>query len=199
MDSVEASRIIEATLKEISKQHGIELTMLREAHRPILVALREEAAGKLAIAEKEGIAIGRRGSDIRHWSISERGFGRITKGEDALDKVAIFSIIDSTVRLGGKSPGTLSYRILDAIQYELGSCTSTLEVIEVLEDSRSQICTAFGIGDEPFDECVANIKSLEDTPSENIAFIHVDRIALAKAANRTVSALALIGNNEDKR
>lgn len=52
MDGVEASRIIEATLKEISKQHGIELTTLSEAHRPILMALREEVAGKLAIAEK---------------------------------------------------------------------------------------------------------------------------------------------------
>ena len=198
MDGVEASRIVADTLRKISMQFGVDLDKLREAHRPILVALREEAAGKLAIAEKEGFDSGRRSADIRHWSISERGFGRIAKGEDALDKVAIYSIIDSTVRLGGKSPSTIGYRIMDTIQYQLEACSSTLDVIDVLEESRSQICTAFGIGDEQFDECVANIISLDDVPPENIAFIHEDLIATQKAAQRAVGALALIGKNVDK-
>jgi hypothetical protein len=66
-----------------------------------------------------------------------------------------------------------------------------------LEGSRSQICTAFGIGDEQFDECVTNISSLDDVPPENIAFIHEDLIATQKAAQRAVSALALIGSNTE--
>ena len=54
MDGVEASRIIEATLAEISKRHHIDLSQLRDEHRLILVALQKEANGKAYAAEERG-------------------------------------------------------------------------------------------------------------------------------------------------
>jgi len=120
MDGVEAGRIVEETLKNISMQHGIDLEKLRDAHRPILVALQKEATEKRKLAESTGREDGRRSADLRHLYTSQRAFGRIAQGEDeAIDKAGIYCIIDSTIRLGGKSPSTINNRYIDAVQYGL--------------------------------------------------------------------------------
>jgi hypothetical protein len=168
MDGVEAGRIVEETLKNISKRHGIDLEVLREEHLPILVALQKEKVAKQKIAENAGREDGRRSAEIRHLLISERRFGRIEQNEnEAIDKVGIYCIIDSTIRLGGKSPSTINNKFIDAVQNGLKSCTSTQEVLAILEENRNLICESFGVGEFSFNECLKSISSLETKTLES--------------------------------
>ncbi len=59
MDGVEASRIVESTLNQISDLCQMKRDRLREIHRPILVALQKECAEKVRIAEAKGYERGR--------------------------------------------------------------------------------------------------------------------------------------------
>ena len=161
MDGVEASRIIEATLAEISKRHNIEISQLREEHSPILVALQKEASEKMAAAETKGFERGKIDTEMRHWSISRLGFGRIARGDDTLDKAGVYSIIENTIRVGGKSPGTLSHNKILVVKSELESCTSIYAVVSILENNRNLICKSFGVEDSAFDECIEDIKLLD--------------------------------------
>jgi hypothetical protein len=169
MDGIEASRIIAETLKNISLQFGIDLEELRESHKPILLALHEEKDDKIKAAEKRGHdsgsasgrKSGRRSADLRHWSISRRGFGRIAQGEkEVIDKAGIFHIIDSAIRLGNKTPRAINKKV-DSVQNELMNCSLTKEVLAILEDNRSLICDSFGIAKNVFDNCLEDINDLE--------------------------------------
>jgi hypothetical protein len=149
MNAVEASKIVEATLVEISRIHNIDLEQLREEHSPILEALQN--------AESEKVA----GIEMRSWFISGLGFGRISKGDDPIDKTKIYNIIDAAIRLGNKSPRTLSIKKIDVVQSELASCKSIDEVVTILETNRRLICDSFGVEDSAFDQCVEELKELE--------------------------------------
>jgi hypothetical protein len=186
MDDVEAKRIIEATLEAISRQHSIDLTALREAHRPILAALQEEAKAKSSVAENEGIERGRMESELRHLYLSELEFGRIGGGADSFDKAGVYSIIDSAIRLGGKFPRTLSLKKIRALQSELESCTSIVEVVALLENNSSLICNAFGVRDASIDKCILDIRSLdsaEEAADDNRAITRLNESLLLIAEN----------------
>jgi hypothetical protein len=169
MDGVEASRIVSATLENISTQYGVDLNTLRDAHRPILVALQEETREKIRKAEEDGFERGRMSSELRHLYLSELGFGRISSGTDSMDKVGVQCIIDAAIRLGGKFPGTLSLKRIRTLQAEIQSCTSINDVIALLENSRSLICDAFGVREESFENCLTDIKSLDSADVAQIA------------------------------
>jgi hypothetical protein len=98
---------------------------------------------------------------MRHWHISLLGFGRIAQGTDAMDKAGIRGIIESTIRLGGRFPNEDEQLQIEDVQSELESCTSITDVVKLLEINRSLICSAFGVDDAAFDECIADINSLE--------------------------------------
>jgi hypothetical protein len=188
MDGVEAGRIVEETLINISKQHCIDLEVLREEHRPILVALQKEKVAKQKIAENTGREEGRRSADLRHLYTSQREFGRITQGEDeVIDKVGIYCIIDSTIRLGGKSPSTINNRYIEAVQYRLMSSTSTRDVMAILEENRKLICESFGIGEFEFNDCLESIRSLKlqtaESPEKQLARFH-EKLLLVEFGNR---------------
>lgn len=197
MNGIEASRIVEETLKSISTQFGIDLQLLRETHRPILTALQEEQIDKLATAESKGFDRGRIASEMRHWGISGLGFGRIARGNDAMDKAGVYCILESTIRLGGKAPGTVSNRKLRAIQAELELCNSVNEVVAILDTHRSFICQSFGIDDLNFDECLVDIKSLEYTENDSGEMSEEDRQARAMA--RINNSVLLIYENGQKK
>ena len=166
MDGVEASRIIRVTLEAISKQHGIEIETLREAHRPILKALYQEAGEKLRTAEVKGYDNGRQHSQITRELIYFLGFGRIGKGEDIMDKFGVYSLIESIILRGGKFPEAVGLKRIQAVQSELESCTSIHNVLTILSAHRELICMSFGISDSDFDECLENIQSLESADSK---------------------------------
>jgi hypothetical protein len=197
MDGVEASRIVEETLKSISTQFGIDLHLLRVTHRPILAALQGEQIDKLATAEAKGFDRGRIASEMRHWGISGLEFGRITKGDDAMDKAGIYCILESTIRLGGKAPGTVSNKKLRAIQAELELCNSVSEVVAILDTPRSLICQSFGIDDLNFDECLGDIKSLDFAENDRGEMSEVDRQARAMA--RVNNSVLLIYENGQRK
>lgn len=186
MNEVDASNVVEHTLNEISKQYGIDLTSLREAHRPILEALQEETNTKLVEAKADGFEQGRMESELRHLYLSELGFGEIGSGADAFDKARIHSIIDSSIRLGGKYPGTLTLKNIRALQSELECCTSIDEVVALLEDNRSHICTGFGVKDAGFEDCLADIRSLgsqDELSVESRALMRLNESLLLIAEN----------------
>lgn len=186
MYGVNASNVVEHTLNEISKQYGIDLTSLRKSHQPILEALQEDANTKLVEAKADGFEQGRMESELRHLYLSELGFGIVGRGADAFDKARIHSIIDSSIRLGGEYPGTLTLNNIRALQSELECCTSIDEVVALLEDNRSQICTGFGVKDAGFDDCLADIRSLgspADLSGESRALMRLNESLLLIAEN----------------
>ncbi len=196
MDGVEASKIIEETLLNMSLQFGVEIEKLREAHRPALVALHEEKDCKIRAAEKRGwnsgsksgIKSGKRSADLRHWSISRRGFGRIAQGEnEVIDKAGIFHAIDSAIRLGSKTPRMINRKV-DSVQNELMNSSSTKEVLAILEDNRSLICDSFGITENVFDNCLEDINDLESPAL---------KYNLDKALSRFTTALNHISTHKD--
>jgi hypothetical protein len=126
-----------------------------------LDALRGEVVSKRQLAENEILERGRKASEMRHWHISLLGLGRIAQGADAMDKAGIRGIIESTIRLGGKFPNEDEQLQIEDVQSELEFCTSIIDVVKLLEINRSLICSAFGVDDAAFDECAADIKSLE--------------------------------------
>ena len=157
MDGVEASRIIEATLVEISKQHNLDLSKLREEHLPIKVALQNEANGKAYAAYDRGCM----DIEMRHLFISQLGFGRVARGEDVIDKAGIYRIIDSVIRVGTKSPGTLNINKLNLVQSELASCKSIDGVVAILDANRKLICDSFGVDDSNFEQCIEELNELD--------------------------------------
>jgi hypothetical protein len=169
MDGVEASRIISATLEEISKQYGVDINTLREAHRPILDAMQEETREKMRVAEEEGFERGRMSSELRHLYLSELGFGRISSGTDSMDKAGVQCVIDAAIRLGGKFPGTLRLKRIRILQAEIQTCSSINEVIELLENNRSLICDSFGVRGKSFEDCLRDIKSLDSADVDELA------------------------------
>lgn len=157
MSGVEASRIVAATLESIAKNHNIDLAMLREEHRPIVVALNREMASKVYAAEDSGYDRGRIKTETRHYYLSGGSFGLIVREDEAFDRARIFCIIDAVVRLGGKSPGTMDGKKIDAVQTEMQSCQSTGDVTTLLDENRALICEAFGIDDDSFTTCLKDI------------------------------------------
>ena len=183
MNGVEASRIIEDTIRVISRRHCIDNSALHEELRPILVTLREEYAEKIQRAESAGRNSGEqsgiRNANLRHWYISQRGFGRIAQGEnEAIDRAGIYHIIDSTVRLGCKAPSTINKEI-NAVQSKLFSCTSTQEVLATLEENRSLICDSFGIANDVFNNCLEDINELSVPTSEEDLDKQLSRLSTA--------------------
>ena len=134
---------------------------------------------------------------MKHWGISGLGFGRIARGDDAMDKAGIYCILESTIRLGGKVPGTVNIRKLQAIQADLELSNSVDEIIAILEIHRSLICQSFGIDDLNYDECMGDIKSLEYAEIERGEMSAEDR--QARAMVRLNNSIFLIYENGQRK
>ncbi len=81
-----------------------------------------------------------------------------------MNKVAVRSIIETTLKSGDKTPGLFDLPKVLGVKSKLESCASIGEVLGVLEGNRSLISKAFGVNESLFDECVRKIKELEAYP-----------------------------------
>ena len=78
-----------------------------------------------------------------------------------MNKAAVRSIIESTLKSGNKTPGLFDLPKIIGVKSRLESCASISEVIGVLEENRSLISKSFGLSDTEINEGVAKLKALE--------------------------------------
>lgn len=161
-ECAEKVRIAEAKGYERGRgeAEGLELAAL-DGVQNVLKELQGEAIEKRRAAEEKALDRGRMASEMRHWKISLLGFGRIAKGDDAVDKAGVHCIIESAIRFGGKLPSVTNQKQIEQVQSELALCASIDEVVDILEANRNLICNSFGVEDSAFDECVDDVNSLK--------------------------------------
>ncbi|MDH4215292.1 MAG: hypothetical protein OEV23_00115 [Gallionella sp.] len=78
-----------------------------------------------------------------------------------MNKAAVRSIIESTLKSGNKTPGLFDLPKIIGVKSRLESCASISEVVGVLEENRGLISKSFGLSDPEINEGVTKLKALE--------------------------------------
>lgn len=78
-----------------------------------------------------------------------------------MNKEAIISIIENTLKSGDRTPGIFDLPKIMAIKAEIQSCTSINAVLGLIEEHRDLISRVFGLTGDVIEETVQKIKALE--------------------------------------
>ncbi len=78
-----------------------------------------------------------------------------------MNKEAIISIIENTLKSGDRTPGIFDLPKIMTIKTEIQSCTSINAVLGVIEEHRDLISRVFGLSEDVIEETVQKIKALE--------------------------------------
>jgi hypothetical protein len=78
-----------------------------------------------------------------------------------MDKEAIISIIENTLKSGDKTPGIFDLAKIMAIKAEIQSCTSVNSVLALIEEHRDLISKVFGLSEDKIENAVQKIKAIE--------------------------------------
>ncbi len=78
-----------------------------------------------------------------------------------MKKAEIHNIIEAVLRSGSRSPGPLELIKVLAVRMELEACSSTSQVVGILQRHQPLIVKAFGLAPGVYEAGVERIKALE--------------------------------------
>ena len=77
-----------------------------------------------------------------------------------MDKNQVRSIIEATLKSGGKTPGLFDLPRVLSLKGQLESCSTIPEVLDLLESHRPLVCKAFGLDAARFDDGLRRLREL---------------------------------------
>lgn len=77
-----------------------------------------------------------------------------------MKKDDIRAVIENTLKQGSKTPGIFSLAKIMSLKMKLEACSTTDEVVKMLEDNRDFVCTSFGLNSIAYSDGITLIKGL---------------------------------------
>jgi len=78
-----------------------------------------------------------------------------------MDKKEILNIIETTLKSGEKIPGLFDLPKLMNLKSALKACSTSDEILAIVEEHRPLISKAFGLSDDTIDQTIQKIRALE--------------------------------------